>query len=83
MDIGIKSGVDIFTGNVVCDGHYLELMCSLVYRRRDGGVARTLNGTCSEYMGRLQRRHIDHTLHCSISSPIRILAHVHLTLACG
>jgi len=48
MDIGIKGGDDLFTGNVMCDGHYFELTCSLVYRRWDGGVARTFGGRYSE-----------------------------------
>jgi hypothetical protein len=48
MEIGIKGMDDLFTGNVVCNGHYFELACPVVYRRWDGRVARTFGGMCSE-----------------------------------
>jgi hypothetical protein len=48
MEIGTKGRDDLFTGNVVCNGHYFEFTCSLVYRRWDGRVARTFSGMCSE-----------------------------------
>ena len=45
MEGGTKGRDDLFTGNVVCNGHYFEFTCSLVYRRWDGRVARTVRGT--------------------------------------
>jgi hypothetical protein len=48
MEIGIKGRDDLFTGHVVCNGHYFELTCSLVYGRWDGRVARTFSGMWSE-----------------------------------
>lgn len=83
MEIGIKGGDDLFTRNVVCNGHYFELTSSLVYRGWDGRVARTFSGMCLEYVVRLQRRYREHTLYCSISSPICIFSYVRLPLACG
>src|SRR5258707_391847 len=82
MDIGIKGGGDLLTGNVVCNGHDFELPCSLVYRRWDGGIARTFGGIWLEYGVRLRRHYRDRTLYSSITSPIRIFTHVRLTLAC-
>lgn len=81
MEIGIKGGDDLFTGNVVCNGHYFELACSVVYRRWDGRVTRTFSGICSEYVTRLEIRY-RHTLYCSISRPVRIFTYVRLALDC-
>ena len=57
-------------------------LCSLLCRG-DGTVESAvpaITATWLEWMAQLWRRHRDRTLHCSISSPIRIFAHVHLAL---
>lgn len=59
MEIGIEGRDDLFAGNVVCNRHYFELACSVVYGRWDGRVTRTFSGTCSEYVSQLQRRYRD------------------------